>query len=99
MIEPLGYIDFMSLVKNSAYVISDSGGVQEETTYLGVPCFTLRDSTERPVTVTIGSNQLVTIQNLLEKIERPKKGTIPPLWDGQTALRIRDMLRHDKLIT
>ncbi len=86
--EPLGYIDFMNLVSNSAYVISDSGGIQEETTYLGIPCFTLRDTTERPITVTIGSNQLVSVENLLDKIKYPKAGSIPPLWDGKTSERI-----------
>ena len=86
--EPLGYIDFMNLVSNSSYVISDSGGIQEETTYLGVPCFTLRDTTERPVTVTMGSNQLVSVENLLKKIKHPKIGTVPPLWDGKTSERI-----------
>lgn len=91
-INPLGYIDFMSLVSKAAYVISDSGGIQEETTYLGVPCFTLRDSTERPVTVSVGSNQLVSLDNLLEKIQCPKKGTIPDLWDGKTASRITELL-------
>lgn len=93
LIEPLSYIDFMSLVSNCAFVISDSGGIQEETTYLGIPCFTLRDSTERPITITTGSNQLVAIDNLLEKIKSPKKGTIPPLWDGKTAGRIIDTIK------
>jgi UDP-N-acetylglucosamine 2-epimerase (non-hydrolysing) len=86
--EPLGYVDFMSLVSNSAYVISDSGGIQEETTYLGIPCFTLRNTTERPITITMGSNQLVSVNNLLEKIKYPQTGSVPPLWDGGTAQRI-----------
>ncbi len=86
--EPLGYIDFMSLVSNSAYVISDSGGIQEETTYLGIPCFTLRGTTERPITITMGSNQLVCVDTLLEKVKSHKKGNIPPLWDGKTSERI-----------
>lgn len=86
--EPLGYIDFMSLVSNSAYVISDSGGIQEETTYLGIPCFTLRNTTERPVTITIGSNQLVCVDTLLEKAKSPKTGSVPPLWDGRTNERL-----------
>lgn len=92
VIDPLGYIDFMSLVVDCAYVISDSGGIQEETTYLGIPCFTMRDTTERPVTLTIGSNQLVNIDNLLQKIQYPKKGSIPSLWDGKTAERIKNIL-------
>lgn len=97
LIEPLSYIDFMSLVQDCAYVISDSGGVQEETTYLNIPCFTLRATTERPVTITIGSNQLVTVDNLLEKIQQPKSGSIPPLWDGQTAQRIAKVLQEEIL--
>lgn len=92
--EPLGYIDFMSLVSNSAYVISDSGGIQEETTYLGIPCFTLRNTTERPITVTMGSNQLVSIENLLDKIKYPKIGSIPPLWDGKTSERIIKLIKE-----
>lgn len=94
IIDPQGYIDFMSLVSNAAYVISDSGGIQEETTYLGIPCFTLRDTTERPVTVTMGSNQLVNIDNLLDKIQHPKKGINPPLWDGKTAVRIKSIIEN-----
>ncbi len=92
LIEPQGYIDFMSFVSNAAYIISDSGGIQEETTYLGIPCFTLRDSTERPITITLGSNQLVNIDNLLEKVEYPKIGSVPPLWDGKTGFRIKDLI-------
>ncbi|GAJ46480.1 UDP-N-acetylglucosamine 2-epimerase [Holospora elegans E1] len=91
---PLGYIDFMSLVSNSAYVISDSGGIQEETTYLSIPCFTLRDTTERPVTVTVGSNQLISANNVLEKIKHPKTGAIPPLWDGKTSERIISSIKE-----
>jgi UDP-N-acetylglucosamine 2-epimerase (non-hydrolysing) len=86
--EPLGYIDFMSLVSNSAYAISDSGGIQEETTYLGISCFTLRDTTERPITITMGSNQLVCVDTLLKKVKSPKKGSIPTLWDGKASERI-----------
>lgn len=94
VINPLGYVDFMSLVANAQCVISDSGGIQEETTYLGIPCFTLRDTTERPVTVTLGSNQLVNIDNILEKLAQPKQGQVPPLWDGKTAIRIRDWIKN-----
>jgi UDP-N-acetylglucosamine 2-epimerase (non-hydrolysing) len=93
IIPPQGYIDFMNLILNSAYVISDSGGVQEETTYLGIPCFTLRNTTERPITLTIGSNQIVSIDNLLEKIQHPKMGEIPPLWDGKAAERIKNIIK------
>ncbi|HQS83354.1 MAG: UDP-N-acetylglucosamine 2-epimerase (non-hydrolyzing) [Alphaproteobacteria bacterium 16-39-46] len=94
IIEPLGYLDFMSLVSNSAYVISDSGGIQEETTYLGIPCFTLRETTERPITITLGSNQLVTIGTLLDKLNQPKKGITPPLWDGNTAQRLKKIIQE-----
>jgi UDP-N-acetylglucosamine 2-epimerase (non-hydrolysing) len=90
--EPMGYIDFMALISKAQYVITDSGGIQEETTYLQIPCYTLRSSTERPLTTTIGSNQLVTIDNLLEKIKKPKRGEIPPLWDGKTAFRVRECI-------
>lgn len=86
--DPMGYIDFMGLVSEAAYVITDSGGLQEETTYLNIPCFTLRDTTERPITITMGSNQLASVDNLLEKIAQNKIGGIPPLWDGKTAGRI-----------
>jgi UDP-N-acetylglucosamine 2-epimerase (non-hydrolysing) len=92
--DPLSYIDFMNLVLNSTYVISDSGGIQEETTYLGVPCFTLRDTTERPITLTMGSNQLVSVDTLLESIKLPKKGSVPPFWDGQTAGRILSLIKR-----
>ncbi len=94
IVDPLGYVDFMNLISSAAYIISDSGGIQEETTYLGIPCFTLRDTTERPITITIGSNQLVNIYNLLDKIKHPKKGSIPPLWDGKTSERIKDIIER-----
>ena len=93
LVDPMGYIEFMSLVSESAFVITDSGGIQEETTYLKVPCFTLRDTTERPITITLGTNQLVTPDNLIEKLSSPKKGEIPPLWDGNTADRIVEVLK------
>jgi UDP-N-acetylglucosamine 2-epimerase (non-hydrolysing) len=93
--DPLGYIDFISLAKNARAVLTDSGGVQEETTFLGVPCVTLRESTERPITVDEGTNTLCAldlspIQQILDSIESGsyKKGTIPALWDGRTSERI-----------
>jgi UDP-N-acetylglucosamine 2-epimerase (non-hydrolysing) len=96
--EPLGYTDFMSLVFDCRYALTDSGGIQEETTYLGIPCLTLRENTERPITVTQGTNRLVraeTVQENLETILAGKwpKGTVPPLWDGKTAARVARSLK------
>jgi UDP-N-acetylglucosamine 2-epimerase (non-hydrolysing) len=94
-VEPMGYLEFIYMVKNAKAVITDSGGITEETTVLQVPCMTLRDSTERPETVTTGSNELVGTDpaNLAPYLERLragkwKKGGVPPLWDGRTAPRI-----------
>jgi UDP-N-acetylglucosamine 2-epimerase (non-hydrolysing) len=93
--EPMGYLDFLCLLESSALVITDSGGIQEETTYLGVPCFTMRENTERPVTVSKGTNRLMGFQFDRVAVEakkvlsgRPKKGKIPALWDGKAAERI-----------
>lgn len=94
IIEPQNYINFMSLVKNARFVLTDSGGIQEETTFLQIPCFTLRQNTERPVTIELGSNQLVDKENLLKKIQFPKKGSIPPLWDGNTSERIKPIIKR-----
>jgi len=98
--EPLPYIEFLSLQSRAAVVITDSGGIQEETTYLGVPCLTLRSNTERPVTVTLGTNVIVgqerdKLSSELSKIVagKAKKGTIPPLWDGHAGDRIADVLQ------
>lgn len=95
MIEPLGYLEFNYLVKYAKAVITDSGGITEETTVMGVPCMTLRNSTERPETCTIGTNELLGTDPaaLLPALKRLyagewKKGGIPPLWDGHTAPRI-----------
>jgi UDP-N-acetylglucosamine 2-epimerase (non-hydrolysing) len=104
-IDPLGYLEFIHLIKNAKAVITDSGGVQEETTYLGVPCITLRKNTERPETVTIGTNEIIgdDLDALALSINsinsgKWKKGRIPDLWDGNTAPRIIDILLSDNVI-
>jgi UDP-N-acetylglucosamine 2-epimerase (non-hydrolysing) len=92
--EPLGYLEFLSLVYHSNLVITDSGGIQEETTYLDIPCLTMRQNTERPVTISIGSNTLVLNLKMLENYVdavlngKYKKGKIPPKWDGKASERI-----------
>lgn len=99
LLEPLGYLDFMGLAEQAAGVLTDSGGVQEETTFLAVPCFTLRDNTERPVTLTLGTNVLLgldparigEIPSLLEA-GSTKPRTVPAGWDGEAAGRIVDVL-------
>jgi UDP-N-acetylglucosamine 2-epimerase (non-hydrolysing) len=100
MLEPLGYFDFLRLMESSAVTLTDSGGIQEETTALGVPCLTLRDNTERPVTVEEGTNLLAgtrrdTILAAWEQWKRaPKQGRVPALWDGQAAARCVGVLRR-----
>ena len=93
LLEPLGYVEFMSLVFSARLIITDSGGIQEETTYLGIPCFTLRPNTERPVTVSQGTNRLCRPDELLELVNAGLgKSTVdhgaPELWDGHTAGRV-----------
>jgi UDP-N-acetylglucosamine 2-epimerase (non-hydrolysing) len=93
VVPPLGYIEFMSAVSAARFALTDSGGVQEETTYLRIPCLTLRDTTERPVTITVGSNKLTTLEALEGEVDRilagPRKiGKCPDLWDGATAGRV-----------
>jgi UDP-N-acetylglucosamine 2-epimerase (non-hydrolysing) len=92
LLTPLPYIDFMNVVTGARMVITDSGGLQEETTYLGIPCLTMRENTERPVTVTLGTNALVGAADLPAQVKKIlsgdwKKGSCPPLWDGRTAER------------
>jgi UDP-N-acetylglucosamine 2-epimerase (non-hydrolysing) len=98
----MSYIRFMSLVREARLVITDSGGIQEETTVLGVPCLTLRENTERPVTITEGTNTLVggdpaTIRAEVRKIldGEVAPGRIPEGWDGRAAARIVDVLERD----
>jgi UDP-N-acetylglucosamine 2-epimerase (non-hydrolysing) len=100
VIEPLGYLDFLKLQTDSRIVLTDSGGVQEETTYLRIPCVTLRENTERPVTVDVGSNVLcgsdperIMDATLAILNGREKLSSIPKLWDGQTSNRIVEILK------
>lgn len=99
IVEPMGYLEFNYLVERAKAVVTDSGGITEETTVMGVPCITLRDNTERPETCTIGTNELIgtnpnAIKPALDKLfaDEWKKGSIPPLWDGHAAERIIDIL-------
>lgn len=104
LLDPIPYIEFLSLQSNATVIITDSGGIQEESTYLGVPCLTMRNNTERPVTVTMGTNVLVgqdparlTVE--LRKILKgnAKKGSIPPLWDGHAGERIAEIVTRTDL--
>jgi UDP-N-acetylglucosamine 2-epimerase (non-hydrolysing) len=99
LIQPLGYLEFNYLVENAKAIITDSGGITEETTVLGIPCITIRDNTERPETVTIGTNELIgthpsAIRPAMDKLFEGnwKKGNIPELWDGKASDRIVDVL-------
>jgi UDP-N-acetylglucosamine 2-epimerase (non-hydrolysing) len=100
--EPLGYLDFLGLMADARLVLTDSGGIQEETTVLGVPCLTLRDNTERPVTVTHGTNRIVGSDPEVIRAEVHKilsgaasRGGVPELWDGRAAERITGVLQRD----
>jgi UDP-N-acetylglucosamine 2-epimerase (non-hydrolysing) len=98
LVPPAGYLDFLALEAGARLAITDSGGVQEETTVLGVPCLTVRDSTERPITVSEGTNTVVGLdpQRLIAEVKRALTETVepkePPLWDGHAADRIADVL-------
>jgi UDP-N-acetylglucosamine 2-epimerase (non-hydrolysing) len=101
LIEPLGYLDFLRLYSGARLILTDSGGLQEETTVLGIPCLTLRENTERPITIEMGTNILVGTDkekitaaafDVLQKDLANISASIPPLWDGKTAGRICDAL-------
>jgi len=99
ILDLLSYLEFLGMQSRATVVITDSGGIQEETTYLGVPCLTLRENTERPITVSLGTNVLVgrdpeTLRFELSRVlsGNAKKGTIPPLWDGHAGERIAALL-------
>jgi UDP-N-acetylglucosamine 2-epimerase (non-hydrolysing) len=103
-IDPLGYLDFMAAVAGARLILTDSGGIQEETTALGIPCLTLRENTERPVTITHGTNRLVgcSPEAILREARQalsivPSRGKVPPLWDGKTSERIVDILYKVKM--
>ncbi len=99
LLDPVGYLDFLALQRHAAAVITDSGGVQEETTFLGVPCLTLRENTERPVTITCGTNVLIgrdteRLRSEVARVLRQGRGraAVPPLWDGLASERIADVV-------
>jgi UDP-N-acetylglucosamine 2-epimerase (non-hydrolysing) len=99
LLDPVGYLEFLKLMEHAVVVVTDSGGIQEETTYLGVPCLTLRPNTERPVTVEVGTNVLLPLdaERVAERVRdvsagRFKQGDVPPLWDGKAAERIAEIL-------
>ena len=103
--EPLGYLEFLALERNAAVVLTDSGGVQEETTYLGVPCLTARPNTERPITIIAGTNRLVASERsalvaafhetMARAAQRREPPPPPPLWDGHAAERIAEVFLEE----
>jgi UDP-N-acetylglucosamine 2-epimerase (non-hydrolysing) len=99
--DPLGYLDFLNLMQHARLLLTDSGGIQEETTYLGIPCLTMRENTERPITLEIGTNVLVgsDTNTIISKVNailsgKDKKGICPELWDGHTAERIVEIIER-----
>jgi len=99
--EPIGYLEFLNLMDQAQLVITDSGGIQEETTFLGIPCLTLRENTERPITVEVGTNRIcglnveLVVRASFEVFDgKAKKGRVPQLWDGHTAERIKTILEE-----
>jgi UDP-N-acetylglucosamine 2-epimerase (non-hydrolysing) len=104
LIEPVGYVDFLCIMSNASLVMTDSGGIQEETTILGIPCITLRENTERPVTITEGTNRLVRVttedilRNYREILGNPQDRIrpAPKLWDGKAGERIAEVIYRTK---
>jgi UDP-N-acetylglucosamine 2-epimerase (non-hydrolysing) len=99
IVEPLRYKEFITLEKHTKFVLTDSGGIQEETTYLNVPCLTLRPNTERPITITQGTNELVSLGSIKEKADlilkgSCKQGSLPEFWDGKTSHRIVEIFTN-----
>ncbi|PCJ82681.1 MAG: UDP-N-acetylglucosamine 2-epimerase (non-hydrolyzing) [Bacteroidetes bacterium] len=92
--EPLSYFDFQKLISDSRFVVTDSGGIQEETTFCKIPCVTIRENTERPITIEIGTNHLVgrDLPAILNAIDNPKNGIVPEKWDGKTTERVIEIL-------
>jgi len=103
LVEPLGYLDFLRLFSGASLVLTDSGGIQEETTALSIPCLTLRDNTERPITITHGTNRLVgtdteaITEAAFDALDHPRE-SVPPLWDGQAADRILNALLEHEMV-
>jgi UDP-N-acetylglucosamine 2-epimerase (non-hydrolysing) len=101
LIEPVGYLDFLALQDHAAVVLTDSGGIQEETTALGVPCITIRENTERPSTVEVGTNELIglDVNKIIDLSHKAMKGEwkksgVPELWDGKASERILAILKR-----
>lgn len=100
VLEPLGYLEFLHLMEHAAAVVTDSGGIQEETTFLGVPCLTLRENTERPITITMGTNELMDLDpdRVVARVEEVTDASYtaqrPPYWDGTSANRILQVLER-----
>ena len=100
LLEPLGYLDFLKLMEGARLLLTDSGGIQEETTILGMPCLTIRENTERPITIEVGTNQLVGTDTarILAGYEKIKTGQVtgrrPDLWDGRAAQLIAQILAN-----
>jgi UDP-N-acetylglucosamine 2-epimerase (non-hydrolysing) len=98
VLEPMGYVQFLSAVRGASFVVTDSGGIQEETTMLRVPCLTLRPNTERPITITHGTNRLVTVDDMPDVVDDVLAGRVsfpeeqPPLWDGKAGPRVAAVL-------